>query len=420
MLSINNSLLLYFQLLLFNTKEIPQVSITIALFFVIFIKRFRFNAKELFKFKYSSTAFYTALISFIIACNYSSEYINIQAKSIFQNYYPVILISLAILFSKLRNDRLIKNNLADADWKYLFFLIIILNIFAAFRQAYFGFNIYELKIFELASVKNNYAGDKIRSMGFFTHANLLGIFLALSGAVIFSTLSFEHNIRKKIIWFILLFLISIAIYITYVRTSYILFSLSIISVFIIKKSDEKEKSKLQLLLIPVFYFAIGLLIYIYPFISDSFDKSNEDLTSGASIVDRLLGLMYFGGLFLDEGVIRKLFGVGFEYYKISNSDIDMSVDGLYLDNTYMSILIHIGIIGFISLFYLAFGIWNKLINIIDRKNPHQVGFAAFISTFPVASLFNVCIVEYGLILIFFLLTASNFKIDVKNIRKKIH
>ena len=167
------------------------------------------------------------------------------------------------------------------------------------------------------------------SLGF-THPNEVFLFflpIVLSGFYLFS---------DKKLFYILVFGISTVLYnLTYCRTGFYIVMLFLFFV-LIKKIFTKKSVKKIILIFTVILTILSIIIAI---------KFGSDINN--NITKILSGRPYYWNYYINNGTIFTLFGHN-------------KVEGIYLDNFYMYMLVEIGFIGYIIYIYIYYISLKKL------------------------------------------------------------
>ena len=129
--------------------------------------------------------------------------------------------------------------------------------------------------------------------------------------------------------------------------------------------------------------------------------TERSLTDSSSIELRLQQWGMYGLELLHSTLPQKLFGLGFcqaEKPLIIPVD-DITVGGAYsvlVDNMYLALTLHIGLIGMLVIVALMWAMWRRLrIETIKRPTPLLIGIASFCSTFLLNNMFNVSPALFG-------------------------
>jgi hypothetical protein len=127
----------------------------------------------------------------------------------------------------------------------------------------------------------------------------------------------------------------------------------------------------------------------------------KSLYDASSLELRLLQWEVYGAELMHSTFLQKLFGLGFcqaekpvivpvrdEFYgKASN---------VLVDNMYLALTLHIGLIGMVVIVGLLWALWRHLrVETIKRPTPLLIGIASFCSTFLLTGMFNVESALYG-------------------------
>jgi hypothetical protein len=148
---------------------------------------------------------------------------------------------------------------------------------------------------------------------------------------------------------------------------------------------------------------IGLVVAVAIAFGGMFQKMSEhrSLTDTSSLDLRVLQWGTFGSQWLRATLPQQLFGLGFcqaEKPLIIPAD-DIQIGKAYsvlIDNMYLAVTLHIGLIGMVLIVGLFWALWRRLrVETIERPTPLLIGIAAFCSTFLLDSMFNIFPAQYG-------------------------
>jgi hypothetical protein len=125
------------------------------------------------------------------------------------------------------------------------------------------------------------------------------------------------------------------------------------------------------------------------------------LTDTGSLDLRVLQWETYGEQLLRSTLPQQLFGLGFcqaEKPLIIPVD-DVSIGSAYsvlVDNMYLAVTLHIGLIGAVLIVWLFWAMWRRLrIETVKRPTPLLIGIASFCSTVFLDNMFNISPAIYG-------------------------
>lgn len=262
----------------------------------------------------------------------------LELKNLFNNiYFPVLLV---FLFQILKNNRFNELNIYYILCIYLLLVFVpnILNI---------GFD--------------SYAYSKEGSTGLFYSANAVGCIISIISPIL---IAYLIQNKKKILLTIF-FVIYLYVLVTMgtkapLLCTFIIIIYYLVRVFVKLIREKKYKNLITLTIIILLFFALGLyFIRFTPFYDNllihlkflNITKFSDMLTFRN--IDHFIfssRLSFFKDsleLYLNQSIYQKLFGIGYVF----NGKLLKLAEMDYLD-----ILIHQGLIGFISLYFIYFKI----------------------------------------------------------------
>ncbi|HXZ33142.1 MAG TPA: hypothetical protein VEH30_12760 [Terriglobales bacterium] len=124
-----------------------------------------------------------------------------------------------------------------------------------------------------------------------------------------------------------------------------------------------------------------------------YDASSLDL--------RLLQWEIFGAQFLHSTFLQKMLGLGFSQAEKPaivplRDEMFGSFTNVLVDNMYLALALHIGLVGMVIIVGLLWALWRRLrIETVKRPTPLLIGIASFWSTFLLTGMFNLELAQYG-------------------------
>jgi len=274
--------------------------------------------------------------------------------------------------------------------KYLFIIAVPLSIFGILQYilneplAYMGDN---ESYFEVANW--NYFG-RLRAFSLFNYSGGFGYFLAILVCFYFHYLIFEKGIRR--LPMLLLIVATIfTIYITFTRAAYIAAGMSLLTATLLVIRDKIKYGNHLIKVLPVVYLCISFIIVN----EGSFvNVPHSSLLSNVSLLMRYNQWLHVSELWLDKGIANILFGVGL----IQNGRFELT-KGLIIDNAYLAIGLHVGLIGLILWFLIMWSLWSCLLSLQQRAQDNPVLFCAvaFWSTWMATGVFAITTTIYPII-----------------------
>jgi hypothetical protein len=121
----------------------------------------------------------------------------------------------------------------------------------------------------------------------------------------------------------------------------------------------------------------------------------KTLYDASSLELRLLQWEVYGAEFLHSTFMQKMFGLGFCQAEKPvivpvRDDFYGKASNVLVDNMYLAITLHIGLVGLVVTVGLLWAMWRRLrVETIKRPTPLLIGIASFCSTFLLTGMFNV-------------------------------
>lgn len=215
--------------------------------------------------------------------------------------------------------------------------------------------------------------DRVRAFSLFNSSFEYGQFVLLIIATSLATL-----LKSRNLWTILILGISlVSIYSTLTRNVYIGCFITISSVLMITLIRNYR----ILLTLPIIYTAISFWLAAY----------GGTLGNSRGIADTYsLGIRFSQwSIYLNDlwrgGVAQLLFGTGY----VQNDRYSQS-SNVVLDNTYLAVITHIGIVGLIFVVIILFSVWTYALKLAyERRDTLTIGIAAVLSAALPMSVFNI-------------------------------
>ena len=228
---------------------------------------------------------------------------------------------------------------------------------------------------------------RVRAFSLFNSGLNYGHFLALLGAFLLCRL-----IRaRRSAWLILvpaLLAVTFACYTTLTRNLYIEFCFTLLSAALLMRRRSWQRGSLRYRLVsavPLLYaLAASFVIFVMPLL-ELISGGGGMLLKQDSLVIRLQAWLYYLPLWLNSGVKTLLFGVGL----IQHERFPMT-ENVVIDNSFLAIGLHIGLLGLLLWFTLMWRLWKYLLAIQGRMpdNLPIAAMTALCSTWISSGLFN--------------------------------
>jgi len=130
-------------------------------------------------------------------------------------------------------------------------------------------------------------------------------------------------------------------------------------------------------------------------------SNSRSLSDTSSLELRVLQWQTFGAQLLHSTLPQKLLGLGFcqaaKPLIIPADDIDVGrAYSVLIDNMYLALALHIGLIGMVVIVGLFWAMWRRLrLETVMRPTPLLIGIASYCSTFLFSNMFNISPAVYG-------------------------
>jgi hypothetical protein len=242
----------------------------------------------------------------------------------------------------------------------------------------------------------NFAGT-VRAVSLFSCPGSFGDFLALMGGLgLGLCLSGNGSARKGVAITVLVLL---AGYSTFTRAVELEIACVMLTVWMFYRARHRR----LLAMLPLIYGIFGLFVaYVAPLLFGN--VYGIDFFSTESLLQRYMEWMQYGTLWLANGLANFLFGAG-----IAQGDRFPLFRGVLIDNAFIGVGIHIGVVGLAFWFIITWAIWMYMLGEL-KKSPSPVRAAAvgawsawlFTSVFAMA-------VFYPLTFLLFLLTDGRYR-----------
>jgi hypothetical protein len=281
---------------------------------------------------------------------------------------------------------------------------IFMGVFAASVILGWAQFISQEPIVQLASSDGNFrifasawsAGGprSIRSTSFFGSALDYGGFVVLVAAIGIGMCSKRGGWKKGVP----LYLAAAATcYTTATRNVFIQFFFATVAALILTFGKRRNRLRWQ----P--FIALGLaLVIAFSGLSKQISNQIGDKKSigdDSSLDQRLMQWAKNIAIFEHSSTTEQLFGLGFcqaDKPTMVGAKETWSLGDVLVDNEYLALVLHIGLVGAFLMGALIWGMWRFIRNeAIDRPTPLIIGIASFWSTFLMTAMFNTQAALYG-------------------------
>jgi hypothetical protein len=378
-----NGTLPQLQIFLFNGNvKIPALDLKIILLFISLIVFFLcFNRKV--HISKSLMLFWLFFVAYIfievVIFQYHKSIIPLSfVGSVLSVYFIFFILPIALFLSGiLQENKMVKTFI------FLFIVLAILGI------AQFILNDPILPTMSNDSnfkvFSTDFSGSQ-RAFSLFDSGYSYGHFISFVGAIV---IMLPINKLKK---FLLIILVIFAGYTTLTRNTYLELATILFSAIVLKKKINNPIAPYMLSLLSV---GVGFFILnIVPMIKQMFNGSA--IMSTGTFDSRTISWNWVMNDWLKDDIITALFGTG----------LSQGYGYAYVDNMYLAIGAQFGIIGLL-LFGLLFVSMTIYVFRIARvkQTPLSIAIAAFWTSFPIVSFFNISLPPY--LLVFMILIISN-------------
>ncbi len=239
----------------------------------------------------------------------------------------------------------------------------------------------------------------VRAFSLFSSPFDFGQFLL----IIFSISLSGFMLVKRSLWTLIMVILSlIGLALTLTRNIYI-GTFCIFSTILLIKYIKNWRLLIPL---PIVY---GLLAFILAANSNIF-KNRKGLADVENLNIRLDQWSVYLNSLWRSGVDQLLFGNGF----VQNDRFSQS-EGVLIDNTYLAVITHIGIVGLILIIVFMIFAWIYALSLSHlNKNPLTIGLCALLSVSLAMGVFNVVLVLPSITIVLFVMLSR------KNPRKILH
>jgi hypothetical protein len=234
-----------------------------------------------------------------------------------------------------------------------------------------------------------------RAFSLFNSGLNYGHFLSLLGA--FTAYYLVRGKKtNRIRAFVFLLILTAACYSTLTRNLYLEFGFTLLTALLLARRSGAGDRDFRPLprYLPVFY-AVVAVVFVYGVqLLLATRGGAAKLLGQESLYQRYVQWQYYFPLWADSGLKNLLFGVGL----IQNERFPVTEDVL-IDNTFLAIGVHIGLIGLVLWLVLMWKLWNYLLQIqaLIPGNPFVLAIVALSSTWMSSGLYSINFGMYALL-----------------------
>ena len=358
-----------------------------------------------------------SLIIIITKGGLNNNHVGITALILFLYLFIVNLLFVALNGNPDLSSHLLIANLVVVPAYYLLISVLLLSrwrisesvarktiifmgliaILVACRQQLYGYSSEELKVLTTAHATNfNFYGS-IRPASIFLIPGEYSIFVAF---LFVFTLSYLMSHRQTLVTKSLLLIVLCGLvpaeYFAFARNGILLMILATVFTLLL---HYKKPSKFMVWT-PYVTFCLGLMVYGFaPFLSSLMHSDLGKVISDASMIMRYKELATYFGMIYNAGIIHVLFGMGLKQFAYLNN-------GVYIDNTYLYVLLQGGVIGLLLWVAFMWRLWMFLYyHTAKAPSPLRVALLSVVATWPAVAFF-ISSLQY-LIFIFLALVILN-------------
>lgn len=249
------------------------------------------------------------------------------------------------------------------------------------------------------------AAGGIRAFSLFTAPASFGMFSTLIAGM-----SIAMCARRRNLFFALPLLVAsiLSCWISFTRTDFVGLMCSIITASVITFSTRRHRAKW----LPLIYLPMGILVGVYAFIQSSSASGTHGVTDTSSFTDRLYAWSYYLGTFSMDKWPTILFGSGV----IQSQKVGTNSSIVPIDNLYLAVTLHTGLIGLGLVMALFWAFWEKIRKKAEAGNSYlYTAVAASFSSLWCAGLFQIATTALGGML----LLCAVSKVDAETISPTI-
>ncbi|MBB5361420.1 O-antigen ligase family protein [Deinococcus humi] len=236
--------------------------------------------------------------------------------------------------------------------------------------------------------------QRVRAFSLFNSPFEFGQFLIFIMALSLASFLFT----KHSPWTLLVFSLSvIGILMTLTRNVYVGASCTLITILLMGFI----KNWKYLIPLPLIYGALSFLLAN----SSRLFKAQSGISDAQNLNIRLDQWENYLNQLWRGGLDQLIFGSGY----IQNDRFSQS-QGTLIDNTYLAVVTHIGVVGLIIMLTILFCIWvSTLRKSHDSTNALTIACCAFISSYLAMGVFNIVLTIPGLIAVIFIISSKSVK-----------
>jgi hypothetical protein len=231
-----------------------------------------------------------------------------------------------------------------------------------------------------------------RAFSLFTSPMSFGIFCALCGALGVAL------VRTLPVRGALLFTASaLACYCTLTRLCYLVFVCACTCALVLTFGRKLTRC----LWYPLVYFVFGIVVVATGLLSQA-SSDPSGLKDSSSLFERVFEWAYYSDMLARATTVNQLFGLG-----VVQNDNVLPTLQMAIDNSFLALALHIGIIGLLLFGVLITGMWLYLRSeAIATQQPFIIAAASLWATLPCAGIYNIVFSTYGAVFALVILCAK--------------
>ncbi len=223
---------------------------------------------------------------------------------------------------------------------------------------------------------------EVRAFSLFTSSMNFGMFCAFCGALGVA-LSRTMGIRGT-----LLFIISaLACVSTLTRLCYLVFVCACTCALVLTFGRKSARARWH----PVLYFVAGISVILVGLNSLASSSSTTSLQDSSSLIERIIEWGYYANVLINSTPANLLFGFGI----VQNEKI-LPLYPMLIDNVFLALVLHVGIIGLLLFGALLIKMWVYLHReALATQQPLVIAAASLCATFLCAGTFSIAFSTFG-------------------------
>lgn len=248
-----------------------------------------------------------------------------------------------------------------------------------------------------------FAGDfygNVRAFSLFSSGLEFGNFVNIVTSIAFSYFLNKKGFNK-FIWLLPILIGFFASYSTLTRNIYLGTMYSCFSVMVICSAIKRRRYTFAKIL-PIIFGAFSYYIAVYSLSLAELISGKHDVMKTLSMEMRFNEWSYYTDHWLHQDLLTAFFGTGI----IQNQRFEQ-FSSILIDNNFLAIGYHIGVIGLALWLILMWLMWKFMLKkTVENPTPLSIGLTGFFSTWIALGIFNVTIFIYPLVFILFMMNGK--------------